>query len=66
MRINGLTPREIAHDLAMGWLTAVYRGHTGDLANMTPSETQAVKAAIARLHAQLLNKSGLDGLLLGD
>lgn len=64
MKANNMTPRQFAYDLAIGWLRAAYQGHTGDLADLTPAQKRDVKEAIAKLHNNLLDKSGLDGLPL--
>jgi len=60
------TPRQAAYDIAIVWLRAAHDGKTSDISNTsycrTPSEVIAVKAAIAKLHNQLLDKSGLDGM----
>jgi hypothetical protein len=64
MKANDMTPRQFAHDLAIGWLRAAYQGHTSDLDDLTPAQKRDVKEAIARLHDQLLVKSGLDGMPL--
>ena len=60
MRINELTPREFAYDLAAGWLASAYRGGTGDLDDLTPSQKRAVKEQIAKLHNRLVEQANLD------
>lgn len=66
MRIDGLTPRQFAHDLAAGWLANAYRGSTGDLDALTPAQKREVKAQIAKLHNRLLEQVDLDSTPLGD
>jgi hypothetical protein len=66
MKANDMTPRQFAHDLAMGWLSAAYKGFTADLEDLTPAQKRDVKAAIVKLHDRLLQESGLDGLPLGE
>ena len=66
MRINEMTPREFAYDLAIGWLANAYRGFTGDLDDLTPSQERAVKEQIAKLHNRLLEQADLSGSPLGD
>lgn len=61
MKANDMTPRQFAHDVAIGWLRSAYQGHTGDLDDLTPAQKREVKAAIAKLHDQLLGKARLDG-----
>jgi len=51
------TPTEIAYDAA---ITALYNRHA-NLPGHTVQE-RSVKHAIAKLHNQLLDKSGMDGL----
>lgn len=59
-----MTPRQLAHDLAMGWIKSMYRGHTGDLDDLTPARKRDTLAALAKIHDRLLEDSGLDGLPL--
>jgi hypothetical protein len=66
MKANDMTPRQFAHDLAIGWLKAAHQGYTSDLDDLTPAQKRDVKQAIAKLHDQLLDKSGLDGLPLSN
>jgi hypothetical protein len=67
MKIDGMTPRQYAHDLALGWLRNAYNGNTGDLADLTPSQKARVKEAIASLHKRLAEQADLsDVLLLGE
>ena len=66
MKADNMTPRQFAHDLAVGWLRAAYQGHTGDLDDLTPAQKREVKAAIARLHDQLLSEANLDGIPLNN
>lgn len=63
---NGMTPRECAHDMAIGWLRAVHEKRTGDLADLKlpPAHEREVKAQIAKLHNRLLDESGMDGIPL--
>lgn len=61
MRINGYTPKQLAHEIALGWLREVYADRTGDLSGLTEAQQREVKAHIARLHDRLLSESGLDG-----
>lgn len=66
MKINEMTPRQFAHDLAAGWLANAYRGFTGDLDDLTPAQKREVKAQIAKLHNRLVEQADLDGPTLGD
>lgn len=66
MRINELTPREFAYDLAIGWLANAYRGFTGDLDDLTPAQKREVKAQIAKLHNRLMDQANLNGTHLGE
>ena len=66
MRINDLTPREFAYDLAAGWLANAYREATGDLADLTPAQKREVKAQIAKLHNRLMEQANLNGAHLGE
>lgn len=60
-RINGYTPKQLAHEIAIGWLREVHADRTGDLSGMTESQRREVKDQIARLHDRLLSDSKLDG-----
>lgn len=60
MKINEMTPRQFAHDLAAGWLASAYRGGTGDLDDLTPAQKREVKAQIAKLHNRLVEQANLD------
>lgn len=64
---EGYTPKQWAADQAMAWLSAVYHGKTADL-EREPSEAfrKQAKRQVAKLHNQLLDKSGLDGLALSE
>lgn len=53
MKIDGLTPRQYAYDLAIAWLKNAHNGFTSDLDELTPSQKERVKEAIAKLHDQL-------------
>lgn len=53
MKIDGLTPRQYAYDLAITWLKNAHNGFTSDLDGLTPSQKVQVKKAIAKLHDQL-------------
>jgi hypothetical protein len=64
MKINGMTPDQFAYDIAIGYLSAVYQGFTADLDDLTPAQKHDVKEAISKLHNELLDKSGMDGLPL--
>ena len=66
MRINELTPREFAYDLATGWLANAYREATGDLADLTPAQKREVKAQIAKLHNRLVEQANLGNMPLGE
>lgn len=59
-----MTPRQIAHDLAMGWIKAVALGQTGDLDDLTPAKRRDTIAALAKIHNQLLEDSNLDAIPL--
>lgn len=56
-----MTPRQIAYSIAIDWLRATYRGHTADLDGLTPAVKRDTLAQIAKLHDQLLDRSGMDG-----
>jgi len=60
---GGLTPKQAATDIALGWLKAAYTEQTADIHSYitTPYEHKLVKDQIAKLHNRLLDKSGLDG-----
>ena len=62
MKIDNMTPRQFAHDLALEHLRQVGHGYTSDLDGLTPAQRREAIAALARLHDFLLDRSGLDGL----
>lgn len=70
MRIEGFSPREIAHEVALASLRDAYvevtrhRRYNGK--NLAPTESRAVGTQLAKLHDRLLEKSGLDGVGLGE
>lgn len=66
MRVNGMTPRQFAHDLAVGWLKSAYNGATSDLDDLTPAQKVRVKEAIAALHNRLVEQADLDVFTLGE
>ena len=66
MLFRSMTPRQFAHDLAIGWLRAAYQGHTSDLDDLIGAHRRDVKEAIAKLHDHLLDRSGMDGLPLSN
>ena len=61
---DGLTPKQRAYSIAIDWLRNAYVGNTADLDELTPAVKRDTLAQIAKLHAQLLERSGLDGLPL--
>lgn len=63
MKIDGLTPRQYAHDLAVGWLRNAYSGFTADLDDLTPAQKERVKEAIAALHNRLAEQADLNNVL---
>lgn len=65
---GGYTPREAAHDIAIGWLRNAYNGATADLASYDDRDRyeRELKKQIAKLHNRLLRDSGLDGSEIGD
>lgn len=65
-RINGYTPKQLAHDIVVGWIREVHDQHTADLQSLTDSQRREVQKHLARLHDTLLSDSGLDGLPLGN
>lgn len=69
MRLQGeYTPREAAHDIAIGWLRHAYLDVTNDLNYYakTPAQKRELKNAIAKLHNRLLSESKLDGMALNE
>jgi hypothetical protein len=64
MKIDQYTPRQFAHDIALGYLRQVHNRHTSDLDGLTPAQLREAQAAIARLHDFILDRSGMDGLPL--
>jgi diadenosine tetraphosphate (Ap4A) HIT family hydrolase len=64
MNINGFTPKQYAHDLAVGWISAIYNSHTADLSDLTDAQQKAVREQLAKLHERLMNNAKLDGLSL--
>ena len=63
---NSLTPRQHAYSIAIDWLRNAYVGNTADLDELTPAVRRDTLAQIAKLHAELLNRSGMDGLPLAE
>lgn len=66
MKIDGLTPRQYAHDLAVGWLRNAYNGFTSDLDDLTPAQKVRVKEAIAALHNRLAEQADMNTTPLGE
>jgi diadenosine tetraphosphate (Ap4A) HIT family hydrolase len=64
MNINGFTPKQYAHDLAVGWISAIYNRQTSDLSDLTDAQQKAVREQLAKLHERLMNNAKLDGLSL--
>lgn len=66
MRIEGFSPREIAHEVALSSLrdayTEVTRYHRYNGINLAPAQARAVGTQLAKLHDRLLGNSGLDGV----
>lgn len=60
-RIDGYTPKQLAYDIAMGWLRQVHNQHTADLQSLTPSQLREVQHHLAKLHDRLLDEASLDG-----
>ena len=59
---KGLTPKEAAADILIGWLRNVFEERTSDIERTGPPSFQAeVRKHIAKLHNVVLDKSGLDG-----
>ena len=63
---SGYTPTEAAVDIALGWLRAAFEDDTSDISRYANTETEKklLRKALAKLHNRLLNKSGMDGLLI--
>lgn len=60
MKINGYTPRQYAHDIAINWIRSVHKQHTADLDDLTDAQIAAVKAELVKLHDRLAAASRLD------
>ena len=60
-RINGYTPKQLAYDLAVGWIREVHNQHTADLQSLTEAQRREVQRHLAKLHDQLLIAASLDG-----
>lgn len=58
---DGMTPRQRAYSIAIDWLRNAYRGNTGDLDELTPAVKRDTLEQIAKLHAELLDRSDLYG-----
>ncbi len=63
MKINSLTPRQYAYDLAVGWLRNAHNGYTSDIDDLTPEQKMKVKEEIVKLHNQLIMKANLESSL---
>ena len=63
-KINDFTPKQFAHDLAAGWIAAVYNRQTSDLADLSDWQESEVRRHLAQLHERLLSEAKLDGLPL--
>lgn len=63
---GGYTGKQVAIDIALGWLAAAYRGETNDVGYYasTPGLQRDVRREIAKLHNKLLDESELDGIAL--
>jgi hypothetical protein len=61
MKIYGFTPKQYAHDLTVGWISAMYHNDTSDLADLTASQQKAVREQLAKLYERLLSEARLDG-----
>lgn len=64
--MNRLTPREVAHDIALEALRAAHREGDAWIGQykLSPSQSRKAKNWIAHLHNKLLDQSGLQGLKL--
>jgi hypothetical protein len=62
------TPKEAAYEIVMGWAKIAYNEGTADVSQLggPPSYRREVKRQLAKLHNQLLEKSGLHGILLSE
>ncbi len=58
------TPKEKAADIAIGWIKRVHQERTDDLAGESAQFVKETKKHLAKLHNQLLDKSGLHGMPL--
>lgn len=61
---DNTTPRERAFQLAINALRVFYDEHARNEVEGSPSYQKAVANQLAKLHNDLLSKSGLDGLEL--
>jgi len=61
MKIDGFTPKQYAHDLAIGWISAIYHGHTSDLSDLTDAQQRAVREQLSKLYERLLSSANLEG-----
>ena len=61
MKIDGFTPKQYAHDLAIGWISAIYHRQTSDLSDLTDAQQKAVREQLAKLHERLLSNANLEG-----
>ena len=65
---KGYTPREEAYDIAIGWLSNVYKRYTNDIENIegSPAFRKEVRKQVAKLHNRLAEKVYLDIIPLGE
>ncbi len=61
---NGFTPKEEAYSIAIERLRGVHRRMVDLDVELTPKQDEALMDAVAKLHNQLLERSGLDGIAL--
>jgi hypothetical protein len=64
MQYDKMTPRTIAHLIAVGWIDDAFYGKTADLADLTPARQRDVRVQLAKIRTRLMDEAKLDGLPL--
>jgi hypothetical protein len=64
MQYAKMTPKTIAHLIAVDWIDAAFYGKTADLADLTPARQRDVRIQLAKIRTRLMDEAKLDGLPL--
>jgi hypothetical protein len=64
MQYDKMTPRTIAHLIAVGWIDDAFYGKTADLSDLTPAVQRDVRIQLAKIRNRLVDDAKLDALPL--